>query len=132
MSKTERIQQAKQNAEANIELMATWPHKKLAERLELVNIQSEIAEQKRDTEALDLLEVWRAQLIEARIHKYENNIPDEVNEIQEAIADIEMVTAKLEERQEILSEEEPVTSKNKTRPNLSSERVSQDSQLPLF
>ena len=104
MSKTERIKQVKQNAETNIELMATWPHKKLSERLELVNIQSEIAEQKRDTEALDLLEVWRAQLIEARIHKYENNIPDAGNEIQEAIADIETVTAKLEKRQEILSE----------------------------
>jgi uncharacterized protein Yka (UPF0111/DUF47 family) len=126
MSKVARIQQAKQNAEANIELMATWPHKKLAERLELVNIQSEIAEQKRDTEALDLLEVWRAQLIEARIHKYENSIPDAVNEIQEAIADIETVVSQEEERKEII--EEVYTTRRRPPPNKSSEEV----QLPLF
>jgi hypothetical protein len=131
MSKAARIQQAKENAEANIELMATWPHKKLSERLELVNIQSVIAEQKRDEAAMELLDVWRSQLIEARIHKYENNIPDALNEILEAIADIETTTAQLEEREEILSGEEPDL-KKETRPKRSSERVSQDSQLPLF
>ena len=131
MSKAERIQQAKENAAANIELMATWPHKKLSERLELVNIQSVIAEQKRDESALELLEVWRAQLIGARIHKYESNIPDAVNEIQEAIADIETVTATLEERQEILSAEEPVVPEKEIKRKQPSE-VPQDTQLPLY
>jgi hypothetical protein len=126
MSKGDRIQQAKENAEANIELMAKWPHKKLRERLELVNIQSLIAEQKCDEAALELLEVWRGQLIEARIHKYENNIPDAVNEIQEAIADIETVEAQQEERKEII--EEIYTPKRRPPPDKTSEQV----QLPLF
>ena len=126
MSKAERKQQANQNAEANIELMATWPHKKLSERLELVNIQSVIADQKRDEAALELLEVWRSQLIEARIHKYENNIPDALNEIQEAIADIETVEAQTEERKEII--EEVYTPRRRPPPDKTSEEV----QLPLF
>ncbi len=129
MNKEERIQLAKENAEANIELMAGWSHKKLTERLELVNMQSVLAEQKKDSATLDLLEVWRSQLIAARIHKQENNIPDALNEIQEAIADIETVVAQAEERKEILEEEnfpEP------TRRKIQSEKSSEDIQLPLF
>lgn len=126
MSKAERIQQAKENAEVNIELMATWSHKKLSERLELVNIQSVIAEQKRDEAALELLEVWRGQLIAARIHKYENNIPDAPNEIQEAIADIEIVVAQVEERKEII--EEVPRPRRRNPPSKTNEEV----QLPLF
>ncbi len=126
MSKAERIQHDKENAEANIELMATWTHKKLAEQLELVNIQSVIAEEKRNDAAWDLLEVWRSQLIEARIHKYENNIPDALNEIQEAIADIETVVAQVEERKEII--EEVHTPRRRPPPSKTSEEV----QFPLF
>jgi uncharacterized protein Yka (UPF0111/DUF47 family) len=126
MSKAERIQLANQNAEANIELMATWPHKKLSERLELVNIQSVIAEGKRDEASMELLEVWRSQLIEAHIHKYENNIPDAVNEIQEAIADIETVGAQKEERKEII--EEVYKPRRRNPPSKTNEEV----QLPLF
>jgi hypothetical protein len=126
MSKAARIQHDKENAEANIELMATWPHKKLAERLELVNIQSEMAEKKKNKEAFDLLEVWRSQLIEARILKYENNIPDALDEIQEAIADIETVKARQEERKEII--EEVYSPRRRPPPDKTSEQV----QLPLF
>lgn len=130
MSKAERIQHDKENAEANIELMAAWPHKKLSERLELVNIQSAIAEQKRDEAALELLEIWRSQLIEARIHKYENNIPDAINEIREAIDDIETVVAQIEERNEILLEE---TSVGKARSKqIKQTGASQETQLGLF
>ncbi len=126
MSKAERIQHDKENAEANIELMATWPHKKLSERLELVNMQSILAEQKRDDGALDLLEVWRVQLIEARIYKYENNIADAANEIEEAIADIEIVLAQAEERNEII--EEVYAPKKRILPSTKNE----EAQLPLF
>ena len=129
MSKAQRIQQALEQAEANIALMAGWPHQKLKERLELVNIQSAIAEEKRDTESLELLEVWRSQLIEARIRKYEDNIADTPNEIEQAIAEIETVTAKLEEREEILSHEQEVQS---TKPRKQIEQTPQGDQLGLF
>ena len=67
----------------------------------------ELAEQKRDTEALELLEIWRAQTIEARTYKAENNIPDEPNEIEEAIAGIENYISEPEPQPEI--KDEPLT-----------------------
>ena len=76
------------------------------------------------------MEVWRTQLIEARIHKYENNIPDAPNEIQQAIAEIETVTSQIEEREEILSHE-PDPEPQKLSKKAASEPV-KDTQLPLF
>jgi enoyl reductase-like protein len=67
----------------------------------------ELAEQKRNTDSLELLEVWRSQLIDARIYKAENEIDDAPNEIELAIADIETVVAKAEERQEIIESTQP-------------------------
>lgn len=128
MSKAQRIQQALEQAETNIALMAGWPHQKLKERLELVNIQSAIAEEKRDEETLKLLEVWRSQLIEARIRKYEDNIADAPNEIEQAIADIETITAKLDEREEILSPPEEITPSRQRK----TEQAPQGNQLGLF
>ncbi len=61
-------------------------------------MQMELADQKRNTDSLELLEVWRSQVIEARIYKAENEINDAPNEIE--IGDIETVLAKAEERQE--------------------------------
>jgi hypothetical protein len=90
-----------------------------------------IAKEKRNDAAWDLLEVWRAQLIEARIHKYENNIPDAPNEIQEAIADIEIVQVQTEERNEVLLLDE--TSGGKTRSKqMKQTGLSQETQLGLF
>ena len=93
-----RLKEALDNAEANILFLAGLPDKELAKRLDLVHIQSELAEQKRNTDSLQLLEVWRGQLIEARIYKAENNIANEPNDIEIAIADIETVVAKTEAR----------------------------------
>lgn len=129
MSKSQRRQQALEQAEANIALMAGWPHQKLKERLELVNIQSALAEEKRDEETLALLEIWRSQLIEARIRKYEDNVEDAPREIEQAIADIETVTATLDEREEILSLPEEAAP---TRPRRQIEQSPQVSQLGLF
>jgi hypothetical protein len=65
-------------------------------------------------------------LIEARILKYENNIPDALDEIQEAIADIETVEAQKEERKETI--EEVYTPRRRPPPDKTSDQV----QLPLF
>ncbi len=95
-----RIKDAIDNAEANVEFLASYPDDVLSDKLELIHIQMEIAEQKRNTDSLELLEVWRSQVIDARIYKAENNIPDAPNEIELAIADIETTVAKAEEREE--------------------------------
>lgn len=128
MSKEIQIKEALENSEANIAYLASLPDSELAEKLDTVHIQMQVAEQKKNTDGLHLLEIWRNQIINARIHKAENNIPDTPNEIDLVIADIEMQNAKAEERQEILKEEtkpaEPSVPKV--------QQQADDSQLTLF
>ena len=106
MSKEMQRNEALKNAAANVAYLTSLPDSDLVEKLELVHVQMEIAEQKKNTPALELLEIWRSQIIEARIFKRENNIPDAPDEIESAIADIETITTKAEERSEILTTEE--------------------------
>lgn len=102
MSITARIKDCIDNHEKYVAIMAALPDKELAKKLELVHIQSEIAEQTKNTASLELLEIWHHQIIEARIYKAENAIPDAPNEMELAIADIETFVSKTEERQEII------------------------------
>ncbi len=103
MSHTIRIKDCIDNHEKYVSLMAALPDKELAKKLDLVHIQMEIAEKTKNIASLELLEIWRIQIIDARIHKAENKIPDAINEMELAIADIETVVAKSEERTEVLS-----------------------------
>ena|ERR1022692_2753924 len=129
LSKAIRIQEALDNAEANINYLASLPDRALAEKLDTVHLQMKLAEEKKNTAAIELLEVWRSQIIEARIYKAENNIADAPNEIELAIAGIETVVATTEERQEIIKDFEekiiPSRSKTKTQEN-------NDNQLSMF
>ena len=102
MSKELRLKVAVDNAEENILYLAGLPDKELSKRLDIIHIQSELAMQTKNFDSLELLKVWRIQVIEARIYKAENEIPDTPNEIELAIADIETVFAKAEERQIII------------------------------
>ena len=67
-------------------------------------MQAKIAIERKIISSIELLEIWREQVIEARIYKAENNIPDAPNEIEEAIADVETMIVKAEERKEIIEE----------------------------
>ena len=93
MTRTARIQDCIDHHDEYVLVLAAMPDRSLREKLDTIHLQMELAEQKRDTEALELLEIWRAQTIEARTYKAEKNIPDEPNEIQEAIAHIETYIA---------------------------------------
>ena len=104
MSIATRIQNCIDKHDEYVAILAALPDKELIKKLDLVHIQSEIAEQTKNTGSLELLEVWRAQIIEARILKAENNIPDAPNEIDMAIVDIETTVAKAEERKEIIED----------------------------
>ena len=103
MSNT-RIQLALDNWETYVTQLATMPDRELEKTLELIHLQSEIAERAKNSESLELLEIWQRQIIEARILKADNNIPDAPNEIELAIADIEITVAKAEERKEVIDE----------------------------
>ncbi len=129
MTNNIRIQEAIDNAEANISYLAGLPDRALAEKLDTVHLQMKLADEKRNTAAIELLEVWRSQIIEARIYKAENNIADAPNEIELAIAGIETVVATTEERKEILND-----FKTEAKPSVSKAQTQEDSdsQLSLF
>ena len=129
MSIAIRIKDCIDNHEEYVAIMATLPDKELAKKLELVHIQMEIAEQKKNTASLELLEIWHHQIIEARIYKATNEIPNASNEIEIAIADIETFVAKAEQRQDALTElTQPVQqSRQKVQ-----QQLDDDSQLSLF
>jgi len=96
MAKADRIQECIDHHDEYVVVLAAMPDRRLREKLDTIHLQMELAEQKHDTEALELLEIWRAQTIEARTYKAENNVPDQPNEIEEAIAGIETYTAEAE------------------------------------
>ncbi len=129
MSPSLRIKDCIDNYEKYVAIMATLPDKELAIKLNLVHIQSEIAIKTKNTGSLELLEVWRTQIIDARIYKMDNNIPDASNEIKLAIADIETFASKTEERQEILNDFSNLV--KPSRPKVQQQQDN-DSQLSLF
>lgn len=129
MSITARIKDCIDNYEKYVAIMATLPDKELAIKLDLVHIQSEIAYKTNNKDSLELLEIWRTQIIDARIYKMDNNIPDAPNEIEEAIADIETFVSKTEERQEIINDFS--SSVIQPRPKVQQQQDN-DSQLSLF
>lgn len=129
MSIAIRIKDCIDNHDKYVAIMATLPDKELAKKLDLVHIQSEMAEKTKNTGSLELLEIWHQQIIEARIYKAENEIPDAPNEIGLAISDIENFVSKAEERQEILNDfSDPV---KQSRPKIQQQQDN-GSQLSLF
>ena len=129
MSNDPRIRQALENWDAYVALMATMPDKRLIEKLDVINMQAVIAEEKKIVSSSELLEIWWRQVVEARIYKAENNIPDAPNEIELAIADIETYVTKSEEGQEIINDfSKPV---KQSRPKIQNQQEN-DNQFSLF
>ncbi len=104
MSTEIRIRQALERAEEYVEYLATMPDKELSKKLDIIHMQSVIAEKEKNASSIKLLEIWRSQVIAARIYKIENNIPDVPKAIDLAIAEMEAQEEKSEQRQEILNE----------------------------
>lgn len=123
-----RIHNAIKNWETNVAILATMPDKKLVEKLEVINMQAIIAQGKNITSSSELLEIWWRQVVEARIYKAENNIPDAPNEIELAIADIETFVSKTEGRQEIMNDFSNPFKQSRSKV----QQQDNDSQLSLF
>ena len=128
MSLSHRIKDCIDNHEKYVAIMASMPDKELAKKINMVHIQMELAEKKRNTSSLELLEIWHHQIIEARIFKAENKIPDAPNEIELAIADIETFVNKSENRSEILIAKDVSVKKTIKQ----TEHKEDDNQLSLF
>ena len=110
-----RVQLALDNWDDYVNTLTTLSDKQLAKKLDLIHIQSQLALKNNNTISSQLLEIWWKQTVEARILKAENNIPDALNEIEIAIADIETVVAKTEVRKEIIEDTFSSTKYNKTK-----------------
>lgn len=130
MSNDPRIRLALENWDAYVAQLATMPDKRLVEKLEVINMQAVIAQDKNLVSSSELLEIWWRQVVEARTYKAEHNIPDAPNEIELAIADIETFVSKTEDRQEILND---FRNPDKQAPSeVVSQQQNNDNQLSLF
>lgn len=106
MNKEKQISEALEKEESNIAFLSTLTDKELSEKLETIHLQMELAEKNKQTEAISLLEIWRSQVIAARIYKAENAIPDQLSELQQILAENEVMAEKSEFRIEKIIQEE--------------------------
>ena len=128
MSVEIRIRQATERAEEYIAYLTNFSDEKLENHLDIVHQQYVIAEKEKLASSLELLEIWREQIIQARILKAEKNIPTQPNAIELALAEMEAQEEKSEQRQEILKE----ASKPLQSPRAKIQQQNDDSQLSLF
>lgn len=126
MSKDVRIQQAIDNWDEYVAYLTTLPDKKLVKRLEMINMQAQLAYKQNIESSSELLEIWWRQTVEARILKEENNIPDAIDEIELTVKDMETIIIKAEERQDTFTQ--PAQEKIH-RPKI---KEQDDSQISLF
>lgn len=130
MSPTEyKIQLATENFNEWVKLYASESREKLKKRLRVNHQQYLLAEKAKDEKAGELLNIMERIIIEARTYKAENNIPDTLSEIELAIADVETVTIKSEERQEIYTEGTKSTKQSRVKKQTPAD---DDSQMSLF
>jgi hypothetical protein len=104
MSKDVRIQQAIDNWDEYVAYLTTLPDKKLVKRLEMINMQAQLAYKQNIESSSELLEIWWRQTVEARILKEENNVPDAIDEIELTVKDMETIIIKAEERQDTFTQ----------------------------
>jgi hypothetical protein len=104
MTRAERNKDYEINFNNYVEELMKFPDKKLVKRLDLVRQQMLYCEKNKDLETWQTLRWWELHAIEARIRKH--NLPEVeyVNEIEEAIANMETTIVKAEKRQEIIEE----------------------------
>jgi hypothetical protein len=117
--------------------LASLSDRSLSEKLELVHIQMEVAEVGKKADSLELLEIWRKQIIEARIYKAEHNVPDTPSEIELVIAELEEQLARGTERTKVLKSEatevkKPEFPDGDPFAETREERIERTDQLSLF
>lgn len=130
-----RIRNAIKNWDEYVAILATMSDKKLSKKLDIINMQSVIAHKKKITSSVELLEIWWRQVVEARIYKAENNIPDVPSEIELALAEMEQFEEKVEKRKEVITSPKQTETEIETENWTEEEekpKPNNDSQLSLF
>lgn len=104
MTREERHKDYEINFNKHVEELMKFPDAKLARRLDLVRAQMVYTIKNRDEETYQTLRWWELHTIEARIRKHDLPEVEYIDEMEEAIADMEIIIVKAEERKEIIEE----------------------------
>lgn len=108
-----------------VEELMKFPDAKLARRLDLVRQQMLYCEKNKDLETWQTLRWWELHTIEARIRKHDLPEVEYINEMEEAIANMETIIVKAEERKDII--EDDFTSQKVRRTKVQEDSSSQTS-----
>lgn len=127
MTRAERHKDYELNFNFYVEELMKFPDARLARRLDLVRAQMLYTIKNKDEETYQTLRWWELHTIEARIRKHELPEVDYIDEMEEAIADMETIITKAEERIEIV--EENFTAQNLRKPKIQEDN---NSQMSLF
>jgi hypothetical protein len=99
----DEIKHAIEHQDELIKMFAKEPDKKLSDRLTIMHLQYVICERDNDVITGEFFEIMRRIIIEARLYKMYNNIPDELSEIEQEIAEMDAAQKKLEKREKLLA-----------------------------
>jgi len=104
MTREERHIDYEVNFSMYVEELMKFPDVRLAKRLDLVRAQMVYTIKNKDEETYQTLRWWELHTIEARIRKHDLPEVEYINEMEEAIANMETIIVKAEERKEIMEE----------------------------
>lgn len=122
-----KIQEAIENANSWIEVLAKKTDNDLERRLGINELLYHEAFKNKQADVCELMEIMGRIIVEARIHKAENNIPSEPSDMELAIAEANRNYVKAEERQEVI--EEAHTSQRAHKPKIKEDN---SDQMSLF
>lgn len=105
MTREERHKDYEINFNAYVEELMKFPDAKLARRLDLVRAQMVYCAKNKDEETYQTLRWWELHTIEARIRKHDLPEVEYINDMEEAIANMETIIVKAEERQEVIEDD---------------------------
>jgi hypothetical protein len=127
-----QIKHALENQDELIKMFAAEPEGKLADRLNIIHLQYVICEKENDLITGEFLEIMRRIIIEARLYKWDNNIADEFNEMQQELTEMKLAEERLEHRKKTLAElSKPIipSEPEETKPEI---KTDNNVQLGLF
>ncbi len=125
MTRAERNKDYEINFNQHVEELMKFPDSKLVRRLDLVRAQMVYTIKNKDEETYQTLRWWELHTIEARIRKHDLPEVSYVDEIEEAIKDIETIIVKAEERKEII--EDAFANQNSRQPKVKEDNSNQTS-----
>ena len=99
-----QIKQALDKSEEWIAFLATYSDDRLDKKLLINRTQQVMAVEQKNEKAWEYLKIMEEIIIQARIYKEENNIPDTIDELEENVKDIETYVQLPEMRKEIFTE----------------------------